>query len=169
MKPPLRIHVDVQPAVDPREVDGRRLPSTARIRRWVRAVLAHEHRCGELTVRMVGEVEGTALNERYRRKKGPTNVLSFPGGEAGPQLMPTPLGDVVICAPVVEREAGAQGKTVDAHWAHLVVHGVLHLLGYDHGTPRQARVMESLETRILAQLGYPDPYSAAPNIASVIG
>ena len=163
------IEVDVQNAVDPDEADGARLPSSPRIRTWVRGVLEHAQRPGELTVRMVGEAEGRTLNERYRHKAGPTNVLSFPCGAPDHPLSPPLLGDIVICAPVVAAEAQAQGKALEAHWAHLVVHGVLHLLGYDHQTETQARVMESLETELVQRMGYPDPYADAASIASVIG
>lgn len=162
------VEVDVQNAVDPAEVDERSLPPPMRIRQWVRGSLAHAQRDGELTVRIVGEAEGRTLNERYRHKKGPTNVLSFPYGEADHPLSPPLLGDIVICAPLVAAEADAQGKPLEAHWAHLTVHGVLHLLGYDHQSPDQARVMESLETRLLQGMGYPDPYADA-GIESIIG
>ena len=113
----------------------------------------------QLTVRIVDEAEGTELNERYRHRTGPTNVLSFPF-EQPALLQPPLLGDIVLCAPVVAREAAAQGKAPAAHWAHLVVHGVLHLLGHDHEDERQAEEMEALERDILATLGLPDPYAA---------
>lgn len=126
------------------------MPSPARLRAWVRAALGGER--GELTVRIVGRPESRALNRRFRGQDKPTNVLSFPYGEAGV------LGDLVVCAPVVRAEARAQGKTAAAHWAHMVVHGVLHLRGFDHIRPAQARVMESRERAILARLSFPDPY-----------
>jgi probable rRNA maturation factor len=106
---------------------------------------------------VVGEREGAELNRRWRGKPRATNVLSFPGAElhaAGVRL----LGDIVICAPVVDREAREQGKRRAAHWAHMVVHGTLHLLGYDHRTRSQAAAMEALEARLLARLGVDDPY-----------
>ena len=156
-----RVHIVVQNAADPDEPGAGAVPPAAALRRWARAALNHRGRGGELTLRIVGRDEGTALNERYRGRRGPTNVLSFPcGPEEAPQ---TPLlGDIVICAPVVAAEAAAQGKAPEAHWAHLVVHGVLHLLGYDHETARQAREMEGLETAILNAWGYPDPYAELP-------
>lgn len=134
----------------------RPLPSDEDLQRWVEAALAGRG-SGELTLRIVDEDEISDLNQRYRHKDGPTNVLSFPF-EAPPGLSLDLLGDIVVCAPVVVREADAQGKTPEAHWCHLVVHGVLHLLGYDHLQPSEASVMEGLEIEILASLGYPDPY-----------
>jgi probable rRNA maturation factor len=122
-----------------------------------------------LTIRVVGAAESRRLNRTWRNKDKPTNVLSFPaaplspGSTGEPPLFPakefSELGDLAICAPVVAREAREQGKSLQAHWAHMVVHGVLHLLGYDHETDRDAEVMESRETKILAQFGYLDPYA----------
>lgn len=141
--------------------------SAASLRRWVEAALAaapgrrrFRHRPA-LTLRFVGAAEGTRLNEGYRPgKAGPTNVLAFPGPDPRhlPPGEPATLGDVVICLPVLRREAAAQGKPLRAHLAHLVVHGTLHLLGQDHEAPRAARRMEALETRILNGLGFSDPY-----------
>ena len=135
------------------------VPSTARLRRWALAALGARVR-GELTLRVVGDKESAALNARYRGKKGATNVLSFraeaPAGRSAELL---PIGDVVICAPVVAREAREQGKAATAHWAHMVVHGTLHLLGYDHENAREAAAMERRERALLAGLGFPDPYS----------
>ncbi|MDQ2694089.1 MAG: rRNA maturation RNase YbeY [Pseudomonadota bacterium] len=133
------------------------LPAAAAIRRWAAAALNGTGRRGEITVRIVDAGESAALNETYRRKAGPTNVLSFPFA-APPGVKSRLLGDIVLCAPLVAAEAAAQGKTAEAHWAHLVVHGVLHLLGYDHQHDTEAAAMEAEETRILAGLGYPDPY-----------
>ena len=139
-----------------------RVPEAAQLRKWVRSALADEVR-GELTVRIVDAKEIAALNSRYRGKKGPTNVLSFPaiGSDPSPangdELLP--FGDLVICAEVVEREAREQGKPLAAHWAHMVVHGALHLQGYDHEKAREAAVMEACERALLARLGFPDPYS----------
>ncbi len=135
------------------------LPEPAAIRRWAVAAAGSEHG-GEVTVRIVADDESAALNEAYRGKQGPTNVLAFPADvpplpdEAGP----VPLGDIVICAPVVEREAAAQGKTVTAHFAHLVVHGTLHLIGHDHDEEAAASVMENREREVLAGFGFQDPY-----------
>jgi len=111
----------------------------------------------ELTIRIVDEAEGSELNSRWREKSGPTNVLSFPA-EPMPGAPDDTLGDIVICAPVVAREAAEQGKLFEAHWAHLTIHGVLHLRGYDHQTDAEAAEMEALETQLLKQLEYPDPY-----------
>ncbi|MBK8181565.1 MAG: rRNA maturation RNase YbeY [Candidatus Competibacteraceae bacterium] len=149
----MSLELDLQIALD---MPG--LPAAPDLQRWAEAALAGAdyQKDAELTIRIVNEAESTALNETYRRKQGPTNVLSFPS-ETPPEVNSSLLGDIVICAPVVLREAISQGKTAAAHWAHLVAHGVLHLLGYDHDE-EQAEAMESLEIRILAGLGYPDPY-----------
>lgn len=150
----LKTEVQVAAAVD--------APSVELIRGWAQAAYAAAGgtRGLQLTVRIVDEAESRALNRRYRHRDRPTNVLSFPF-EALPGAPRRLLGDVVICAPVVEREAGEQGKPVPAHWAHLVIHGVLHLCGHDHQQEPQARAMESVETRVLEQIGFPDPYTAA--------
>ena len=135
------------------------VPPAARLTRWALAALARKTR-GELTVRVVGRGESAALNARYRGKRGPTNVLSFlsdPAAAKSRELLP--LGDVVICASVVAREAREQGKTLAAHWAHMVIHGTLHLQGYDHENARDAAAMEARERALLAGLGFPDPYS----------
>ncbi len=127
------------------------LPLRAEFRRWARAALEGG---GLVTIRLVDAEEGRELNREYRHKEYATNVLSFPY-ETEPRL----LGDLVICPEVVAREAGEQGKTLEAHYAHIVVHGMLHLQGYDHETSEQdALAMENEETRIMAALGYPDPY-----------
>ncbi len=146
-------------AVRVRDVSGEPgVPSAARIRDWVRRAVG-ETAGGELGVRIVTSEEMTDLNLRYRHKRGPTNVLAFPAGVellSADELLP--LGDVVIAAGVVAREAGEQGKPLEAHWAHIVIHGALHIVGYDHVTPAQARVMEDRERELLAALGLPDPY-----------
>lgn len=116
----------------------------------------------QVTVRFVGETEGTMLNETYRRGRGATNVLSFPFEVPLGTDMPS-IGDIAVCVPIVEREASAQGKSVHAHCAHLVVHGALHLLGYDHLDSADARRMESAETAILSRLGFADPYAPTPD------
>ncbi|MFO1371159.1 MAG: rRNA maturation RNase YbeY [Candidatus Competibacteraceae bacterium] len=150
----MTLELDLQIALD---MPG--LPTASDFQRWAEAALAgaDDQRDVEITIRIVNEAEGAALNEAYRHKQGPTNVLSFPF-EAPPDIQSPLLGDIVLCAPVVLREAISQGKTAAAHWAHLVAHGVLHLLGYDHHDETQAEAMESLEIRILKELGYPDPY-----------
>jgi len=125
------------------------LPSRARVRRWVKAALAQD---AEITVRFVDAAEGHALNRDYRGKDAATNVLSFVYASA------PVAGDLVICTPVVVREAQAQDKSAEAHYAHLVVHGVLHLQGFDHENEADARVMEARETEIVSRLGYPNPY-----------
>jgi probable rRNA maturation factor len=139
-------------------VAGDTLPSPAAVRRWVSHALQGGKDDVELVVRIVDEAEMTALNQRYRGKSGATNVLSFPY-EPLPGVSSGLLGDVVVCAPVVAEEAIRQGKSLEAHWAHLVMHGVLHLQGYDHHHERDANRMEALETRLLAGLGFADPYN----------
>ncbi len=111
-----------------------------------------------LTIRIVGAAESRKLNRTYRGKDKPTNVLSFPALSSSAEPGLQELGDLAICAPVVAREAREQGKNPRAHWAHMVVHGVLHLLGYDHEDDRDAEVMESREIKILSQFGYANPY-----------
>jgi probable rRNA maturation factor len=124
-------------------------PAPGTLRRWAR--LAAGRRRGELGIRVVGSRESRALNERWRGRAQPTNVLSFPGDG---RL----IGDIVVCAPVVAREARAQGKALSAHWAHMVLHGTLHLLGFDHARAADARRMERRERALLARLGFADPY-----------
>ena len=131
------------------------LPSRPQIRAWVRAALdVDEKRGGQITIRFVEPEEGQSLNSDYRGKDYATNVLSFPY-----DVEPVVAGDLVICAAVVEREAAEQEKTLEAHYAHLIVHGILHLQGYDHEIgENEARLMEDKERTILAQLGFADPY-----------
>ncbi len=126
------------------------LPTRNQLKKWVKASLRVDT---EVTIRIVDEDEGRILNSSYRGKDYPTNVLTFPLTEE-PHLM----GDIIICAPVVQAEAHAQNKSIEAHYAHLTVHGVLHLHGYDHVTEPQAALMESLEVTILQKLGYANPY-----------
>jgi probable rRNA maturation factor len=137
------------------------IPSPASFRRWVEAALAgaRRHQASELSIRIVGTREGRTLNRTYRDKDYATNVLSFPV-ELPPGVRLPLLGDIAICAPVVRREAAEQGKPVADHWAHMTLHGVLHLLGYDHIIEADAVRMEMLETRILKGLGIADPYQA---------
>jgi len=138
----------------------RGLPAAASFRHWVTAALATatSRNPTELCVRLVDSEEGRALNARYRGKDYPTNVLSFPA-ELPVTIPIPPLGDLVLCAPLVADEAAAQGKPLKHHYAHLTVHGVLHLLGYDHLQATPAERMETLERQILAGLGIPDPYA----------
>ncbi len=137
---------------------GDGVPGRGEIASWVEAALAGRRNNAELTVRIVDEAEITALNRRFRRRDRATNVLSFAVGEM-PGVRHPLLGDVVVCAPVVKREAREQQKAERAHWAHMVVHGTLHLLGYDHKAPVEAETMERIERAILDGLGYEDPYA----------
>lgn len=133
------------------------LPSEALFQRWLEAVLPQFQPQSEVTIRIVDEEESHHLNLTYRGKDKPTNVLSFPF-EAPPEVELSLLGDLIICRQVVEQEAIEQQKSAEEHWAHMVVHGCLHLLGYDHIEDEEAEEMEGLETEILAELGYADPY-----------
>lgn len=126
------------------------IPASKQIKKWVNAALRVET---EVTIRFVDEEEGRMLNSAYRGKDYATNVLTFPLSEE-PHLM----GDIIICTPVVAQEAKAQNKSLEAHYAHLTVHGVLHLHGYDHETEEQAALMESIEVTTLQNLGYANPY-----------
>ncbi|HEY4556420.1 MAG TPA: rRNA maturation RNase YbeY [Lysobacter sp.] len=138
------------------------VPAATSFRKWVAAALAGRIREADLAIRIVGEDEGRSLNRHYRGKDYATNVLSFPAElpEGLPKGVKLPLlGDLVICAPVVAREAAEQGKPVAAHYAHLTVHGALHLLGWDHEDEKEAEAMERLEREILAGLGIDDPYT----------
>nr|WP_063572674.1 rRNA maturation RNase YbeY [Luteibacter rhizovicinus] len=145
------------------------VPASASFRRWIEAALkgARRRKASELSIRIVDIEEGQALNLQYRGRDYATNVLSFPV-ELPPGVDLPLIGDLVICAPVVAREAAEQGKKPADHWAHLTIHGTLHLLGYDHIDEAEAEAMEALETRILAGLGIADPYieaSPAPSPA----
>jgi probable rRNA maturation factor len=150
------LELDIQLACD----DAQGIPKPEIIAGWARAALAGEREQSELSIRVVDAEEGKALNLEYRGKDYPTNVLSFPAEIPAYVELPL-LGDIVICASVVAEEAAGQGKSLDAHWAHLVVHGVLHLLGYDHTENTQAELMEARERTILAGLGFADPYTPA--------
>lgn len=137
---------------------GQNLPNLEDFQAWCSLALRQRSGDSELTIRLVDEPEGRELNHTWRHKDYATNVLSFPA-EIPDGLLDIPLlGDLVICVPVVEREAAEQGKTLTAHWAHLVIHGCLHLLGYDHIEDAEAEEMEQLERQLLAELGHPDPY-----------
>lgn len=135
------------------------LPAEADFQAWCAIALRQRSADSELTIRLVDEEEGRELNRTWRGKDYATNVLSFPA-DVPDELLDIPLlGDLVICVPVVEREAVEQGKAPEAHWAHLVIHGCLHLLGYDHIEDEEAEEMEGLERILLAELGHPDPYA----------
>jgi probable rRNA maturation factor len=152
---PVRLDVAVGYAVPRKGV-----PAAVSFRRWAAAALEGRIREADLAIRIVGSREGRALNRHYRGRDYATNVLSFPADlpEGLPEGVRMPLlGDLVICAPVVAREAKEQGKPLAAHYAHLTVHGVLHLLGWDHGDDVEAEAMEQLERSILAGLGVADP------------
>ncbi|GGY00376.1 rRNA maturation RNase YbeY [Vogesella alkaliphila] len=136
------------------------LPAGKQWRRWCQAALQRDVHKAQISLLVVDEAEGRALNRDYRGKDYATNVLSFALNE-GDTVAGMPLfGDLVFCAPVVAREAAEQGKSLDAHYAHLVVHGMLHLQGLDHEADDEAEAMEALETVILGKLGYADPYAA---------
>jgi len=147
------IELDVQCATDGE------VPDETDLRCWCELALRQRTADSELTIRLVDEAEGRELNRTWRQKDYATNVLSFPADVPDGLLDIPLLGDLVICAPVVEREAVEQGKAPQAHWAHLVIHGCLHLLGYDHIDDDEAEEMESLERQLLAELGHADPYA----------
>ncbi len=134
------------------------VPRPSQFARWARIALGRQAQPARLSVFVVGAARSRALNARYRGKHKPTNVLSFAGAGNCPDGL-REIGELVICAPVVEREARAQGKTRQSHWAHMTVHGVLHLLGYDHERVAQARKMAKLEIQLLDKLGFSDPYA----------
>jgi probable rRNA maturation factor len=150
----MNLHVDIQSA------SAEPTPDEEDLQRWIAAAMAAgctRARDSEICVRLVDTEEMTQLNRDYRGKDGPTNVLSFPCDLPPEPQLPL-LGDIVICAPIVRREAAQQHKTLAAHWAHMAVHGTLHLLGYDHIEDNQAEAMEALESRILEQLNFDCPY-----------
>jgi probable rRNA maturation factor len=142
-----------------RASNSKKIPTKTGLTQYAEAALDGRLGAAKLVIRIVDEPESEGLNRQYRGIDKPTNVLSFPF-EAPPQVPSRHIGDLVICAPVVEREAAEQGKPLEAHWAHMVVHGVLHLLGYDHQTDADAETMEGLEIAILGRLGFPNPYEA---------
>ncbi|BDM65642.1 endoribonuclease YbeY [Shewanella sp. NFH-SH190041] len=148
----LDLALDLQVATE-----GHTLPDAAQFDTWVRTALGNTMEQAELTIRIVDAEESQTLNRDYRGKDRPTNVLSFPF-EAPPGIELPLLGDLVICASVVENEAADQHKPLAAHWAHMVVHGCLHLLGYDHIEDAEAEEMEALETQLIQSLGFEDPY-----------
>ena len=142
-----------------------RLPSKQDFQHWTEATLlalsgkssARRQEAAELSIRLVDETESATLNEKFRQKKGATNILSFPCSESDVQEINL-LGDLAICVPLVKKEATEQKKSLEAHWAHLTVHGVLHLYGYDHEEDQPAKKMEDMEISILNTLGYVNPY-----------
>ncbi|GAC1303828.1 MAG: rRNA maturation RNase YbeY [Steroidobacteraceae bacterium] len=134
------------------------VPGARQLNRWARAALQPVRRPAVLSIRVVGRARSRSLNERYRHKDHPTNVLSFRGAGRAPDGRHF-LGELVICAPVVAREALACRRSLESHWAHMTVHGVLHLLGFDHEARAQAAKMAAREVQILDRLGFSDPYS----------
>jgi len=153
------MHIDIQYAVNQY---SDYLPDADQISFWANTALSSQNVSGEMTVRIVSTEEIAVLNEKYRHKSGLTNVLSFPADL--PEMVDLPLlGDIILCAVVINLEAKNQNKTAPAHWAHIIVHGILHLLGFDHITHTEAKQMEPLETKILAGLGYADPYILTDN------
>jgi probable rRNA maturation factor len=141
------------------EVDKRLAPSKLLLRQWAIQALSSQLTSGQVTLRLVTSEEMAELNTAYRRKSGPTNVLSFPFSLPEEIKTDIPmLGDIVICPDVVNREAKEQQKSQKAHFAHMIVHGIFHLLGYDHEIDEEANVMESLEKKIMHSLGFPNPY-----------
>lgn len=133
------------------------LPAASDFQRWLKGFLPRLQPESEVTIRITDEAESSMLNMTYRNKNKPTNVLSFPFEAPKGMVLPL-LGDLVICRQVVEQEAVEQNKPLMAHWAHMVIHGCLHLLGYDHIEDEEAEQMETLETEIMLALGYADPY-----------
>jgi probable rRNA maturation factor len=156
----VKLHVDIQNAcTDP-------VPDEDDIRSWIAATIEGRRLEAEVSVRLVNEMEMRKLNHDYRGQDKPTNVLSFPA-DLPPELQHPLLGDIVICAPVVRDEAQAQHKATTAHWAHMLIHGSLHLLGYDHIEPAEADAMEALETAILQALSFPCPYGGETAIEGI--
>ncbi|CAH0526626.1 rRNA maturation RNase YbeY [Vibrio hippocampi] len=151
----MSIELDLQLAVE----DETDLPSQEQILNWLEKTIIPFQADAEVTVRIVDQAESHQLNHDYRGKDKPTNVLSFPF-EAPPGIELDLLGDLIICRQVVEAEAQEQSKPLIAHWAHMVVHGSLHLLGYDHIKDDEAEEMEALETEIMLDMGFEDPYIA---------
>ena len=147
------VHIDIQI-----NSDSAQLPDKTQLIRWATAAVGNHRKEAEISLLFVDIEEGAELNHQWRGKEGATNVLSFPSDLPEELQLPL-LGDLIICIPVVEKEAKEQVKTLESHWAHMIVHGTLHLLGYDHIEDSEAEEMETLETSIMNQLGYPDPYT----------
>ena len=151
----MKLTLDIQ-----RVSESQTIPTDEQFTLWASTALRAEFDAVELTIRIVDVDEMTSLNKTYRKKEGPTNVLSFPFEQPDGITLEMPLlGDVVVCADVVETEASSQHKTIEAHWAHLVIHGCLHLLGHDHIHQNEAEMMESLEIALLKELGFSNPYA----------
>lgn len=148
----LKLDLDIQIATE-----NTSLPSEQKFKQWVTLAIGAAMSEVEMTIRLVEVEESQTLNRTYRGKDKPTNVLSFPF-EAPPEVDLPLLGDLVICAAIVEQEAAEQNKQLDAHWAHMVIHGCLHLLGYDHIIDDEADEMESIETQLVEGLGFSNPY-----------
>jgi len=136
------------------------VPSEQQFQCWMDTVLSDASQDSEIVIRLVDYAESAELNQQFRNKIGPTNILSFPF-EPPAEVESNLLGDLVICAPLIAEEALQQHKPIDHHWAHITVHGILHLLGYDHIAEQDAEEMEALEVRILTALHIPDPYQEA--------
>jgi probable rRNA maturation factor len=137
--------------------ESKQLPSLAQFQCWVDSVLKDKTIDSEIVIRIVDEQEMTEFNEQYRKKKGATNILSFPFD--APEGIESPLlGDLLVCAPIVKKQAQQQNKALESHWAHMIVHGILHLLGYDHIDDAEAEEMEALEVKILQIIKIKDPY-----------
>ncbi|NRD72835.1 rRNA maturation RNase YbeY [Shewanella sp. VB17] len=147
-----KLELDLQIATD-----NDSLPTQENVELWVLTALKNTMTEAELTIRIVDVIESQQLNHTYRGKDKPTNVLSFPF-DAPPEIDIPLLGDLVVCASVVEHEAIQQNKSLQAHWAHMIVHGCLHLLGYDHINDAEAEEMESIETQLIESLGFNNPY-----------
>lgn len=148
-------HIIIQQAADKAPA-----PKPAHLKKWAETALARKLETGEVTIRIVSVGEMTSLNKKFRYKEGPTNVLSFPFDMPDVPIDVPIVGDIVICADIVNKEASEQGKTSEAHWAHMVVHGIFHLLGYDHQTDQEANTMERLEAEVLQNLGFANPYQS---------
>lgn len=148
-------HITVQYAI----TDKALVPKASLLRKWAKEALAKKLNSADMTIRIVDKNEMAHLNATYRHKNKPTNVLSFPLTIPSHIPLSYPLlGDVIICAEIVNLEAQEQHKSSHAHWAHMVIHGVFHLLGFDHKTNREAKIMESLETKTMQTLGFANPY-----------